>query len=764
MSEKDKKDSNKKLEITDKLFRAIVENCPDAFVIVDTRITPIYISPGAQNIVGYTEEEALNLDSFQTFHPDDISYIKEKLEVCFQNPGMVIKDLSYRIRHKLGHWIWVEATITNLTEDPVLGGILVNFRDVTDRKLMELQLTNITDNVNGVVFRYHLDLDLKDRLLYLNKNSIKLWGVEAKDAMDDINLIWSKIHPEDVPEMVQSIYRSAEMLEDWTWEWRFNHPDGSLRWQKGNATPQRLPDGSTMWDVIIVDITAVKSAEEKLKEINERYQYVLKATNDAIWDWKLGDNKVFWGDTYIQLFGEIPAPGHTDLEKVVSRLHPEEVGDLIRSCEETIKSKVLNWSYEHRYLKANGEFAYVSNKAAIIRDDQGKAIRVIGAMSDITQRKESTEAIGKSEERQKLIMNAALDAIVCINMEGMVTFWNPQAEKVFGWKEDEAKGKKLSELIMSHNHRKLHEKGMENYQKTGEGPVLNRLIELPAIRKNGEEFTVELTILPIRQDQEEFFCAFIRDITERKSAESKLHELNTNLANQTKELEASNQELEQFAYVASHDLQEPLRMISSFMQQLDNKYGNSLDDRGRKYIHFAVDGANRMRQIIQDLLEFSKVGKTEKNTETIDLNELLADIKILFRKEIADKNALLEIGEIPQIQGPQSPMRQVFQNLIGNALKYSLKDVPVKIKIRSRDMETHWQFAVQDNGIGIPEGSHDKIFEIFKRLHTKEEYEGTGMGLAITKKIVENMGGKIWVESEPGSGSTFFFTLPKNQS
>ncbi len=761
MTDKKKKPIFKKLVESETLFRAMVENSSEAIVIVNADIIPIYISPTALQIVGYSEKEALKLDSFQTFHPDDFPTIQEKLQECFQNPAVPIRDLSYRIKDKNNNWIWVEATITNFLNDPILEGILFNFRNVTVRKLMELQLTNITDNVNGVVFRYHLDVEGNDRILYLSKNSIKLWGVEAKVAMEDISLLWSKIYPEDVPAMAQSIYRSADTMKEWNWEWRYYHPDGNLKWQKGVGTPQRLPDGSTLWDSIIIDITAIKSTDEKLKEINERYEYVLKATNDAIWDWKVEDDEVFWGATHSQLFGEIPSPGLSDLQKVITRLHPEELDELLKNCSETIKSNLTNWSYEHRYLKANGKYAQVSNKAIIIRNNKGKAIRVIGAMSDITLRKHAEEAIRGSEERQKLIMNAALDAIICINMEGMITFWNPQAEIMFGWKEDEVMGKKLSEFIMPTIHRKSHEKGMETYKNSSKGPILNKLLELPGVRKNGQEFPVELTILPIKQDGDEFFCAFMRDITERKLAESKLLELNNSLINQTKELEASNQNLEQFAYVASHDLQEPLRMISGFMQQLDKRYGQDLDENGRKFIHYAVDGANRMRQIILDLLEFSRAGRTDEKTETIVLQYLLEDIKILFAKAISDKNAQIEIGEMPQIQGSISPIRQVFHNLIGNAVKYSIKDKPVRINIECTDKDTYWQFSIQDNGIGIPAEFLDKIFVIFQRLHTREEYEGTGIGLAITKKIVETMGGKIWVESEPNHGSTFYFTLPK---
>ena len=240
-----------------------------------------------------------------------------------------------------------------------------------------------------------------------------------------------------------------------------------------------------------------------------------------------------------------------------------------------------------------------------------------------------------------------------------------------------------------------------------------------------------------------------------------MNELNENLQRHAKQLAISNAELEQFAYVTSHDLQEPLRMVTSFLTLLEKKYEDIIDDKGKKYIAFAVDGAKRMRQIILDLLEFSKVGKMEDKQEAVDLNELVKEIEILFRKEIKDKNASLKIDSLSTIQTYKSPVRQIFQNLISNALKYTLPNIAPQIEIKETQSTTHWQYTVADNGIGINQEYFQKIFIIFQRLHNKDEYSGTGMGLAVTKKIIENLGGSIWLESEEGKGSTFYFTLLK---
>jgi light-regulated signal transduction histidine kinase (bacteriophytochrome) len=294
------------------------------------------------------------------------------------------------------------------------------------------------------------------------------------------------------------------------------------------------------------------------------------------------------------------------------------------------------------------------------------------------------------------------------------------------------------------------------------GENINYEINYP--QKDGSVFWYDVRLFPITNNQNEIFGLMISlsDITERKKSEMNLAQLNDDLQKHIKELAISNAELEQFAYVASHDLQEPLRMVTSFMTQLEKKYSDVVDDRGRQYIHFAVDGGKRMRQIILDLLDFSRVGRTEDDQEEVDFNKLINEILVLYKRQIQELRASIVFENLPTLQTYKTPLRQVFQNLIGNSLKYNKTGRAPIIKISYKETKTLFQFSVIDNGIGIAREYFDKIFIIFQRLHNKDEYSGTGMGLAITKKIIENLGGQIWVESIEGSGSTFYFTMVKN--
>jgi two-component system CheB/CheR fusion protein len=280
------------------------------------------------------------------------------------------------------------------------------------------------------------------------------------------------------------------------------------------------------------------------------------------------------------------------------------------------------------------------------------------------------------------------------------------------------------------------------------------------IKKNGDVIDVDITAYPIDFEGHRARMVVVNDITDRRIYEKQLRQLNTDLARRATELASSNGELERFAYIASHDLQEPLRMVSSFLQLLQKRYGGQLDKKADQYIHYAVDGAERMKALIMDLLEYSRVGTGKDGFGWIDTAIVLNEVGDIFREKIIDVRASVDIGEMPRVWGDKVQLTQLFQNLVGNALKYHSDQAPV-IRIRAKEEPACWQFSIADNGIGIDPQFFDKIFIIFQRLHNKSDYSGTGIGLAICKKIVERHGGRIWVESTPEKGSTFYFTITK---
>jgi len=281
---------------------------------------------------------------------------------------------------------------------------------------------------------------------------------------------------------------------------------------------------------------------------------------------------------------------------------------------------------------------------------------------------------------------------------------------------------------------------------------MGKPVELTGRRKAGSEFAIEMSLASWKTNGQTFFTSIIRDITERKQAQDAL-------AEKAEELAFSNKELEQFAYVASHDLQEPLRMVASYTQLLAKRYKGKLDKDADEYIGFAVDGAKRMQGLIQDLLTYSRVGTKGKDFAPTDCEAVLARTLKTLELAAQEAGATITHDPLPTVMADETQLSQLFQNLIGNAIKYRNGGAP-RIHVSCKPERGHWQFSVHDNGIGIDPQFAERVFVIFQRLHTRDEFEGTGIGLAVCKKIVERQGGKIWVDSQPGQGSTFYFTLP----
>jgi PAS domain S-box-containing protein len=494
--------------------------------------------------------------------------------------------------------------------------------------------------------------------------------------------------------------------------------------------------------------------------LNQNLKAAQKIARLGYWDLDLANNTLFWTDEVYNIWGTSPYYFKLSIDSFRATIHPDDLEKF--DCHQ---QKALNGEsdleVEHRIMLPDGSVRYVYERGTVTKDKNGNAIRLEGTVQDITERKKTEEIIRASEEKSRLIMNAALDAIICIDLNGNITYWNPQAEKIFGWKEEEIAGTNVVDLVVPAFYRKWYERGIEVYRNTGTGDMLNTLIELSAIDKMGKVFPIELTVSAIRQGGEDFFCAFIRDISERKKAEEKLFSINEELSKRASELAVSNAELERFAYIASHDLQEPLRMVTSFLQLIEKKYTPLLDDTGLQYIHFAVDGANRMKQLILDLLEYSRAGTNKEITGNTDMNEVVAEALQVMNERIEELNAVIITGTLPVLPNTRkTQLAQLMLNLISNALKYHGEE-RLQISIGVKEEAASWEFYVKDNGIGIDKMFSEKIFILFQRLHSKSEYSGTGIGLAICKKIVEQHNGRIWVESEAGKGSSFYFSLPK---
>jgi PAS domain S-box-containing protein len=350
-------------------------------------------------------------------------------------------------------------------------------------------------------------------------------------------------------------------------------------------------------------------------------------------------------------------------------------------------------------------------------------------------------------------LEAAPDAMVVVNPGGEIVLLNVQAEKQFGYSRDELVGQRVKNIIPEGFAERLIADGTRSAaqalaQQIGTG------IELIARRKDGSEFPIEIMLSPLESAEGVLVTAAIRNITERKKSEE-------HLVKTVGELKRSNDELQQFAYVSSHDLQEPLRMVTSYTQLLAGRYKGRLDSDADEFIAFAVDGCNRMQGLIKDLLAYSRAGTNGKVLRDVPAENALKEALANLGATIAQSSAVVSYDALPVIRTDETQLTQVFQNLVGNAIKYHGTEVPHVHVSATKNGGNEWTFSVRDNGLGIDSQYFDRIFILFQRLHGRDEFDGTGIGLAICKKILERLGGRIWVESQPEKGSTFYFALPE---
>ena len=569
-----------------------------------------------------------------------------------------------------------------------------------------------------------------------NRGAERIKGYTAEEIIGKhFSLFYT---PEDqgknLPESTLAFAREHGGHSDEGWRVR---KDGSRFWAR--VATQSVTDASGQlcgFSKISRDLTGPRELEAK-------YRLLLEATPDAMIMVNRQGKIQFVNLQTEKLFGYSPAEL---MGRSVDILVPERFrgnhGNYRHGFFNAPHGRQMGAGRELSGLRKDGSEFQVEISLSPIETKEGPV--ALAAVRDVTERK-------KAETRFRGLLDSAPDAMVIVNSDGFIELANKQSEKLFGYSQMQLVGQSVDVLIPAANQND-HGKHLKHFFSNPRSREMGPGLSLEAVRKDGSLFPVEISLSPLEGPDGISVTAAIRDVTKQKFAAQQLAE---NVA----ELRQSNEALEQFAHIASHDLQEPLRMVASYTQLLAKRYKGRLDADADEFIEFAVDGTRRMKALIQDLLLYSRAGRGALPPEQVSSDLCLQKALNNLFTAIQESQAQITYGDLPIVTAIDSQLVQVFQNLVGNALKYRGQLVP-EIQVSAVLLDREWVFSVKDNGIGIDPKYFERVFEIFQRLHGREEYDGTGIGLAICKRILQQQGGRIWVESEPGCGSDFRFTLP----
>ncbi len=589
--------------------------------------------------------------------------------------------------------------------------------------------------------------DMKGQLLEINTALCTLLGYTRQEM--NALMFNDFTHPDDVT-LDMGLYRQliAGQRTSYAVEKRFIRRDQHIIWGRLTASLVRDQVGTPQFVVAMLeDITAHKKDKEALLESEERFHdaFTYAATGMAL----VGiDGRLLKVN---QAFCEIVGYAEEDLLRKTfqSLTHADDLDADFVYRHQLLRGEKRYYHREKRYYHKRGHIVWVQLSVSLVRDSQDEPLYFVAQVQDITERRYIEAELRQSEERYRLLAENTSDLVGLHGLDGRWTYVSPSCQALLGFQPAELEGANIFDLL--HPNDKEHFTRFHKALIEGnEPPPITYRIRT----KSGEYTWFETMARAIRGS----FGHVINTETSSRDV-SKRVKTSQELARQARKLARSNADLEQFAYIASHDLQEPLATMIGYLQLLQRRYGDKLDADADEYIAYAIDGATRMQALINDLLAYSRVNTRGTSFEQTDCNQVLQHALANLTAAIEQSGALIHHTALPSLVGDATQLTSLFQNLISNAIKFRNTTHP-EITIGVERQNGDWLFSVRDNGIGIDMEQAETIFRVFQRSERGEHYPGTGIGLAVCKKIVERHGGRIWVESQPQHGSTFFFTIP----
>lgn len=782
--------------------------------VLDSNMIGLDIPHSWKKLIGYNAAEIENspaglLSVLETSSRESFSSVLAR--VAGGDNSEINTEISVKCRE--GNIKWFAVCSAKEGSYDLKKHLSLTLTDITETKLEAQKLLQERWMAESRLFRTLIDIipdslyvkDLEGKKVIANPQEVKYMGLSSE--AEAIGKTDFDIYPQELAEKFTAI--DTMVLKEG--KQIINNVDEIIqegqpsKWLLSSKVPLRNAQDEIIGLVGIGrDISEREEMLYDISKTKERLQKIISSSSDIVWEMGLDAKMIFVSEQIEKI------TGYTREEaigkSVMDYLSEAERERMIAHFSGIVQKQECIVDYEYCISHKNGHNIYILTNAFPNFDKEGNLIGYIGVDKDITARKKAEQQIQKSERFFKLI--SELNDVVLNSKNENDLYSNicnvavNTGKFVFAWVGAFDAGLQIIKPLVSAGNgtgyltdikaaavkKDTRDRGpIIDTINTGKYYVCHDIATDPAVMpwreeslKRGLRSSIILPLiidgitksaLTIYSDQPYFFNAAEQSLLKRVSENigfaltvmkrnAERIVANNALKIKTEELTNSNIELERFAYVASHDLQEPLRMVSNFMQLLEKKYADAVDDTGKKYIHFAVDGALRMKSMITDLLQYSRAGSGALQTEDLDMNALLKEVLLLFRNELYQTNVNIVVEPLPVIRAGRIPMLQLMQNLLSNAIKFRGQSDP-RIVVSGKELEQEWIISVKDNGIGIDPEFAEKIFVVFQRLHSKEEYSGTGIGLSICKKIVERYNGKIWVESEADKGAEFIFSIPK---